>query len=146
MHELHNNVYATLGLAPVVVADNTAQSTAIVDLKGHKSVEFFVLTGAVADPDATFAVTMTHGDAVDDVSNPTSITDSAAEDADCLIGTLAGASFTFAADNTVKRVGYSPGRGAGKRFVRLTLTPTGNSGNAPLAILAVRMPLGRPVA
>lgn len=145
MHELHNNFYPTLGLAPVVVGDNTAQSTAIVDMKGHRSVEFYILTGTLADADATFAVTMTAGDAVDDVANPTSITDSAAADADCLIGTLAGASFTFAADGVVKRVGYSPGRGAGKRYVRLTITPTGNSGNAPLAVLALRLPHGRPV-
>lgn len=146
MHELHNNLYSTLGLAPQVAGDNTALSTAIIDLKGYRSVEFYILTGNLADPDATFAVTMTAGDAVDDVANPTSITDSAAADADCLIGTLAGASFTFAADGAVRRIGYSPGRGAGRRYVRLTITPSGNSGNAPLAVLALRLPHGRPVA
>ena len=146
MHELHNNLLATLGLAPQVASDNTALSTAIVDLKGYQSVEFYILTGTLADADATFAVTLSHRDAVDSESAPTTITDSAAADADCLIGTLAAAGFTFAADNAVKRVGYSPDRGAGKRFVRLTITPSGNSGNAPLAVLALRLPRTRPVA
>jgi hypothetical protein len=146
VHELHNNLAYSVGLAPVVASDNTALSTAIVDMKGHASVEFVIMTGVLADADATFAVTMTHGDAVDSESAPTTITDSAAADADCLLGSLAGASFTFAADGAVKRIGYSPDRGAGKRFVRLTITPTGNSGNAPLAVLALRLPRTRPVA
>lgn len=141
MHELHNNVLATLGLAPVAtaLADNTAQVSAIVDMQGHKALEWYIVTGTLADTDATFAVTVDHGD----VAN---LSDAAAAPSDCLIGTLAGASFTFADDATVKRIGVVPHRGAGKRYWRLTITPTGNSGAAPLAVLAVRLPLGRPVA
>lgn len=146
MHELHNNLGYAVGLAPVVVSDNTASSTAIVDMAGLEAVEFVILTGTLADADATFAVTMTHGDAVDSESNPTTITDSAAAHADCLLGTLAAAGFTFAADGAVRTVGYAPNRGPGKRWVRLTITPSNNTGSAPLAVAVVKLPLRRPPA
>lgn len=144
--DLYSNLYPTVALAPVVVADNTAQVTSIIDMKGYDSVVFYILTGALADADATFATTVTHGDAVDSEATPTTITDSAAADALAFQGTLAGASFTFADDNAVKRIGYMPGKAGGKRYVRLTITPTGNAGNAPLAVLALRRPMNVPVA
>lgn len=148
MHELHNNLKESVGLAPVAAAstDNTAQTTAIVDMKGYHSVEWYIITGTLADADATFAVTVTAGDAVDSESAPTSITDSAAAATECLIGTLADASFTFAADGVVKKIGYTPAKGAGKRFARLTVTPSNNTGNFPVAILALRLPYTLPVA
>ena len=139
MHELHNTLKYSLGLAPVVVGDNTAQVSAIVDMAGYMAAEFLILTGTLADADATFAVTMEHGDAAN-------LSDATAVDTDSLLGTLAAASFTFAADNTVKSVGYSSSRGAAKRYVRLTVTPTGNSGAAPLAIAVVRLPTVMPPA
>lgn len=146
LHELHNSLKADLGAAPVVVADNTAVASAIFDMQGYESIEFYILTGTLADADATFAVSVTHGDAVDSVSAPTSITDSGAAASECLLGTLVTDGFTFAADGVVKRVGYTPHKGAGKRWVRCTVTPSGNSGNAPLAIMALRLPLQFPVA
>lgn len=144
--DLYSNLYPTVGLAPVVVSDNTAQNTVIVDMKGYDSAVFYIQTGAIVDADVTFAVTATHGDAVDNEATPTTITDSAAVDATALQGSLAGAGFTFADDNAVKRVGYFPAKGGGKRFVRLTITPTGNAAAAPLAVLVLRRPLMAPVA
>lgn len=146
LHELHNTLKADLGAAPVVITDNTALSGAIFDMQGYESIEFYILTGTLADTDATYAVAVTHGNAVDSESAPTSITDTGAAPAECLLGSLVTDGFTFAADATVKRVGYSPGKGAGKRWVRCTVTPSGNSGNAPLAMLAIRLPLQVPVA
>ena len=146
MHELHSNLQADLGAAPAVITDNTPMVSKIFDMQGFRSIEFYIQTGTLADADATFAVAVTHGDAVDSVSAPTSITDSGAAASERLLGTLVTDGFTFAADNTVKRVGYSPDKGAGKRWVRCTVTPSGNSGNAPLAILAVRLPLRVPVS
>lgn len=143
--DLHNNFTRSVGLAPVVVSDNTAQNTAIVDLQGYESVEFVIMTGVLADADATFAVTMTAGDAVNDETTPTSITDSAAADSACLLGTLAAAGFTFAADGALRSVGYNPTKGDGKRWVRLTITPSANAGSAPLAVLVTRKPLALPV-
>ena len=51
MHELHNNLKESVGLAPVAAAstDNTAQTTAIVDMKGYHSVEWYIMTGTLAD-------------------------------------------------------------------------------------------------
>lgn len=150
VHEMHNNFAASVGLAPVAaaLADDTAQVCAIVDMQDMLAVEHYIITGTLADVNATFAVTVAHGDAVDDVGNPTTITDSAAVTADdgVLIGTLAGASFDKDADSAVKRIGYSAEKGAGKRYHRLTITPSGNTGNAPLAVLVVGIPKQRPVA
>ena len=95
------------------------------------------LTGTLADVDATFAWTITHGD-------QSNLGDGAAADTGSLVGTLAGAAFDFSADNTTKKIGYTPGKGAGKRYVRATITPSANAGNAPLAIVAVKLPMMTP--
>jgi hypothetical protein len=55
-----------------------------------------------------------------------------------LLGTLAGASFTFADDNIVKKLGYAPRSNPRKRYLRLTVTPTSNdAGSAPIAAVAI---------
>lgn len=118
------------GIPPTRVSDNTAQVSAIIDRAGHESLTWVIALGTLADADATFAVTMDHGDAAD-------LADAAAVPAAELVGTLAGAGFTFAHDNQVRKIGY---RGA-KRHCRLTISPANNSGNADLAALAI---LGRP--
>lgn len=146
MHEFHNNTAAKVALAPVVVTDNTAQTTTILDMQGIEYAELIIVTGAIADADVTFAVTGTHGDTVDSVTAPTTITDATAVDPACLIGTLTGASFGFADDNAVRRVGYNPNKGGGKRFVRFTITPAGNAGAAPLAAVWLLRPMYLPAA
>lgn len=129
MHnDLHNNITYAVGLAPTVATDNTALNTAIVDTVGLLELEFVIQTGTLADADATFAVTINHGDA-------SNLSDAAAVPAALLIGTLAAAGFTFADDNLTKKIGYVVGE---KRYVRLTITPTGNAGNAPVAVLLVQ--------
>jgi hypothetical protein len=142
MHELHSNIKYSVALAPLAtaIADTSAQTTVIIDMQGYESLEFIVITGILADVDATFAVTMTHGDAVDSVTAPTTITDSGAVPAECILGSLSAASFDFSADAAVRSVGYTPHKGAGKRWVRLTITPAANTGAAPLAVLAARLP------
>lgn len=124
-----------VALAPVVATDNTAQATDIIDTQGYGALEFVIQTGTLADADATFAVTMEHGD----TSN---LADTAAVTSKDLVGTLADAGFTFAADKATRKVGYR----CNKRYVRLTITPTGNAGNAPLAVAAILHPLRQPAA
>lgn len=133
MRDLMNDVHAVPGLAPAAAAitDNTAQNTAIIDRQGYDSLTFLIITGTLADADATFAVTMTHGDAAN-LSDGTSVT--AAGD---LIGTLALAGFTFSDDGECRKIGYRGNR----RYVRLTITPSNNTGNAPMAVIAL---LGHP--
>ena len=88
VHELVNNVVYEVALAPVVVADNTAQAGNIIDMQGFQHVTFVALTGTLADVDATFAWTITHGD-------QSNLGDGAAADTGSLVGTLAGVGFPW---------------------------------------------------
>jgi len=54
-----------------------------------------------------------------------------------LVGTEAAAAFNFADDGEVRKLGYV----GNKRYTRLTVTPSGNSGSAPIAAMAI---LGNP--
>lgn len=128
--DLYNDIGIVRGISPVVVTDNTAQVSEIIDTQGYGSVTFGILTGTLADADATFTVLLEEGD-------NSALSDAAAVADSDLVGTEAGASFTFAADNATRKLGYT----GSKRYVRLTITPAGNSGNAPLAAFAV---LGHP--
>ncbi len=126
MRDLHNNIKAVRAISPVVVADDTAQVGQIIDRQGFESLEFVILTGTLADADATFAVLVEHGDA-SDLSDADAVADND------LLGTEADASFTAADDNAVKKIGYK----GEKRYVRLTITPSGNAANASLAAVAI---------
>lgn len=123
--DLHNDLKYELGFAPVVVTDNTVTSTGNIDLQDVNGVELVFITGTLADADATFTVAVTEGD---DTSSMTAVAD-----AD-LIGTEANASFTFADDSTTKKIGY---RGK-RRYIKASVTPANNSGNAPLGCVVVK--------
>ena len=128
MRDMMNNIHAVPLIAPVAArTDNTAVVSAIIDLLGYDSATFVIVTGTNTDVNATFAVLVEDGDA-------SNLSDNAAvADAD-LIGTEALAGFTFADDVEGRKSGY---RGA-KRYVRVTVTPTGNdSGNIFLAGVAI---------
>lgn len=123
IRDLHNNINFKRGISPAAaVADNTPLVSQIVDTLGFESAEFAILTGALADADATFTVLVEEGDAAN-------LSDAAAvADAD-LLGLEATASFTFADDDKVFKIGY---RG-NKRYARVTVTPGANAGNAFVA-------------
>ncbi|SMF83252.1 hypothetical protein SAMN02982917_5497 [Azospirillum oryzae] len=131
MRDLMNSIAPKRAISPAVaVADNTPIVSQIIDVLGFGSLTFLILTGALADADATFTVLVEHGDAAN-------LSDAAAvSDAD-LLGTEALASFTFADDDKVFKIGYV----GIKRYVRLTVTPAGNSGNAFVSAVAL---LGHP--
>lgn len=131
MRDLHNNIHAVRALSPVAsAADNTAWVSQIIDRQGYEALEFLILTGALPDADATFAVTMDHGDAAN-------LSDAAAVDASLIVGTLAAAGFIFSDDDKVKKVGYV----GDKRYVRLTITPAANASASLYAAVAI---LGAP--
>ena len=120
MRDLISNIDLKRAISPAAaVADNTPIVSVILDRLGAESVALAINIGDLADADATFAVTMEHGD----TSN---LADAAAVPADQLNGTLDLASFDFADDNALRKIGYV----GGKRYVRATITPTGNAGNA----------------
>lgn len=126
--DLYNNVKASRALSPVSgAADNTAQVSQIIDTAGFDSLAFLLALGSLADADATFAVTMDHGDAAN-------LSDAAAVASTDLVGTLAGASFIFSDDDVVKKVGYI----GAKRYVRLTITPANNTGAWLIAVIALQ--------
>lgn len=127
MRDMMNNIHPVPAIAPVVATDNTALVSAIIDTQNYDGCTFVITTGTLADADATFAVTMDHSN----VANMGSATD--AVTAADLVGTYALAGFTFADDGETRKIGYVGAR----RYVRLTVTPSGNAGNAPLAAVAI---------
>jgi hypothetical protein len=130
MSDLHNKIHAVRAISPVSVGDNTASVSQIIDRQGYNSLEFVILTGSLADADATFTVLVEEGAAAN-------LSDAAAvADAD-LLGLETQASFQYDDDNKCKKIGY---RGS-KRYVRLTVTPANNASAALIAAVAL---LGTP--
>jgi hypothetical protein len=133
MRDQLNNLHVLNVIPPIAArTDNTAIVSTIVDTRGYDSATFAIAIGTNTDTNATFAVTMDHGDA-SDLSDATSVPTGS------LVGTLALAGFTAASDDTKSRkIGYV----GSKRYVRLTITPSGNdSGNIFVAAVAI---LGNP--
>lgn len=131
MRDLANHLAVKRAISPAAaVTDNTAIVSQIVDLAGYGSAMFAIAIGDIADADATFAVKVEHGDQAD-MSDAAEVPDSQ------LTGTEADASFTFTDDNETRRIGYVGPR----RYLRLTVTPAGNAGNAFVSAVAL---LGKP--
>jgi hypothetical protein len=130
--DLMNDIHPVPLIVPVAARTNdTAIVSAIIDTLGYESCTLVIVTGTNTDTDVTFAVLVEDGDAAN-------LSDNAAVDDKFLIGTEALAGFNFADDNECRKIGYK----GGKRYVRVTVTPTGNdSGNIFLAGVAV---LGHP--
>ena len=128
---LHNNTVYLRGISPAAATtDNTAWVSEIIDTKNYKAVEFILQLGAFADADATFTALLEEGD----VSN---LSDNAAVSDDDMYGTEAECGFQFDDDNETRKIGY---RGY-KRYIRLTVTPANNTGNAFLAGVAACVPV-----
>jgi hypothetical protein len=129
MRDLYNNLLVKRAISPVVVTDNTAQVSQIIDRQDAEAVLFLIDTGTLADADATFAVLLEEGD-------DAALADAATVSDTNTVGTQTLAAFTFASDDNVRKLGYI----GDKRYLRLTITPTNNSGNAPISAMCV---LGR---
>lgn len=131
MRDLFNHVHPLRAISPAAATtDNTAWVGQVIDRAGYGSLTFLLAIGALSDADATFAVLVEEGDA-DDLSDAAAVADVD------LLGTEALAGFDFGDDNETRKIGYV----GNKRYVRLTVTPSGNSGNAFLAAIAL---LGHP--
>ena len=76
--------------------------------------------------DATFTVLVQDGD-------NSSLTDAASVSDTFLISTETLASFNYGDDDEVRWIGYN----GKKRYVRLTITPANNSGNAYISAVAI---------
>ena len=130
--DIHNNLHFVPLIAPAAArTDNTAIVSSIIDTKGYEGCELVLNIGTNTDANATFAVLVEDGDAAN-------LADAAAVSDTFLLGTEALAGFTFADDGECRKIGYV----GPKRYVRMTVTPSGNdSGNIFVDGIAV---LGRP--
>lgn len=132
MRDQLSSLHILSAIPPIAArTDNTAIVSNIIDRQGYESLTFGIAVGTNTDANATFAVTMEHGD-------DSGLSDTAAVAAADVAGTLALAGYTYADDAESRKVGYV----GAKRYVRLTITPTGNdSGNIFIAAVAI---LGNP--
>lgn len=127
MKDLHNSIKVSRAISPVSVADTTAQVSQILDTANFSANELVIATGSIADADATFAVLLEEGD-------NSALSDAAAvADAD-LLGTEALAGFQYDDDNETRKIGYI----GSKRYIRATITPTGNASAALLSAVWVQ--------
>lgn len=128
MRDLHSDIKVSRAISPAAATtDNTAWVSQILDTANYSMHELVICTGSLADADATFTVLLEEGD-------NSSLSDNAAVDDSDMIGTEALASFTFADDNVTKKLGYM----GKKRYIRATITPANNTGNAFVAAVWVQ--------
>lgn len=110
---------------------DTAIAGQVHDLSGCESAAWVISIGRLTDTDATFTVLVQDDDA-------SGFGTAAAVADEYLIGTEAGASFTVANDHEVRKIGYI----GPKRYVKLTITPSGNnSGAASLSAVLLKFGL-----
>jgi hypothetical protein len=128
-----HKIKVSRALSPITTIDNTVLTTQVMDMQGADSCEFVINTGTIPDVDATFAVVLQEGDQ----ANGSDAANVAEQD---MISGVRGtpsntaASFTFASDDAVMRIGYI----GNHRYVRLVITPTNNSGNLPVSVLCIQ--------
>lgn len=125
LRDLVNNFDVLFGGA-IAIADNTPLVTPIIDTRDYDAVMWGLITGTLADADATFTVSMEEGDA-SNLSDGDAVADTD------MILTEADASFQYDDDQETRKLGYI----GNKRYVQLTVTPAGNSGSAPVAVFAL---------
>jgi len=127
MLDLKSKLRVLRGLSPVSVADNTAQVSQIATNDCPDGLMAAIALGSIADADATFTTLVEHGDAAN-------LSDAAAVPDEYLVGTEAGASFTFADDNEIRTIGYT----GPKPYVRVTVTPANNASAAVICIIWIK--------
>ena len=133
--DLSKSVKVSPGTVAALSTD-TAISSPVVDTQGYDGLMFAIFFNTLTDANATFAVLVEHDDA-SGFGTATAVSDSD------LIGTEAAAGFQYDDDNETRKIVYI----GSKRYVRLTVTPTGNTGTDPIAILPILgFPKKAPVA
>ncbi len=122
MADLHNNIKCSTAIAPAAaVTNDTAFVSAIVDTANFGSCEFVGLLGTNADADMTYTVLVEDGDS-------STLADNVAVADEFLLGVEA-MGLDYADDGKCFKIGYI----GPKRYVRVTITPANNTGNAFVA-------------
>jgi hypothetical protein len=127
-YDISNNLPLLTGSG---TAGTTSDNTAIVfpsgstgfDTRDNEAINLILTSGTLADADATFATTISESDATNG-----SYTAVASTELSAALSTL---DYIFSEDNTAKQLSLKPT----KRFVRVTITPTGNASAAPFSIV-----------
>ena len=125
--DLASSIDMDFAIAPAVETGNTAHASSIIDTKGFESLTFGIIVGTLSDSGCALTPSFEHGD-------DSALSDSTVPAAADHIGTVAACTFDQDDDNEVRWIGYV----GKKRYVRITLTPTSNAGNIPLACIAVK--------
>lgn len=128
MRDLYNNIDVRRAESPIAAAqtDNTAIVSEIIDMRGFKSCVFAVALGTLADAAFTTVFLLEDG-------NDSALSDNTAVADAQMDPTEAIAAFDQADDDSVRKIGYV----GEKRYVRLTITPSDNTGALPIAIIAI---------
>jgi hypothetical protein len=127
-NDLHNNLKLTSVISPISQAGNTAMVGAIIDRQGYGSLEFAITLGTITTAGTAYTALLEDADEL-----AFNVTNAAVADA-YLLGTEALASFVDSEVNTTKKLGYI----GSKRYVRLTMTPAGNTGASTMSAVAVQ--------
>lgn len=126
MRSQANRLHILRAISPLVITDNTASVSQIIDRQGYDSLTFAIALGTLSDADTTVTALVEEGDA-------SNLSDAAAVADKDLVGLETQASPQFDDDNETRKIGYI----GSKRYVRLTMTPANNTGNIPLAAVAI---------
>ena len=130
MHDLHNNVKATVAIEPVAAGTTgTGQAGNIIDTQGYGGVEFIVNYGAVTATAATFTVVVKEGDVT---GTMTSVADADLLGTEVLASLAAGTRTDGTTEKVSKRIGYK----GGSRYVQLGIVNTATAGT-PVSATAV---------
>lgn len=124
MKDLMSEIKVVPAIAAATVTNNTPPTEIEVDRLGYHGLTFAVLLGTLADADATFTATLTESD-----TSGSGYTSVAADD----IVYGSETTWDYTADGVCKKIGYN----GNKRYVKLTITPANNTGNAPIAAIAI---------
>lgn len=128
MRDIYNKAKIDHLISPQTETGDNPIVSSIIDCKGFDAVLLALVTGTMSDSNCTSTVLL-------EESDDSGMSGAAAVDDNDLLGTEALAALTFASDSTTKKLGY---RGR-KRYIRMTITPSGNTGNFIVAGVAIKM-------
>lgn len=116
------------GITPRIITNNTPVVSFTVDRLGWEWIVAVIVTGTLADANATFD-TLLEESADSGMAGATAVADvNMVSQTEGMAPELA-ASFSFSSDNQVRKIEVLP-NAATLRYLRLTITPAGNTGNA----------------
>jgi hypothetical protein len=131
MRDFLHSVLARTAIPSNRVVDNTPQVSAIIDMQGFESAVFVFNIGTIADTDTTIAPLLEESDV--NFSGQNTVADTDMTSMTLGVAPLTAAAFRFDSDSQVRTLGYI----GGKRYLRLTLTPSNNTGNMDLGVVCL---------